>query len=121
MKKMIWTLPLLLTLLACPPKPITITTPQGAAAFTADAAVVRVNELMNAAIQANANGALDTPTTRIIVTFAVDADTVLAKTPSGWQATVKASWALAKPNITTTNPTVLLAIAAADAAIQGLK
>lgn len=108
-------------LMACAPKPVTITTPAGATAFTADQAVVRVNELMNAAIQANTSGALDTPTTRIIVTFAVDADTVLSKTPTGWQATVKSAWALAQPKIHTTNPTITLALAAADAAIQGLK
>lgn len=105
----------------CASKPITITTPAGTTAFTADQAVIRVNELMNAAIQANTQGALDTPTTRIIVTFAVDADTVLAKTPAGWQATVKAAWAIAQPKIVTTNPTVRLAIAAADAAIEGLE
>jgi len=118
MKKLLVVLALLVP--ACAPKPINLT-PAGQTAFTADQAVVRVNELMNAAIQANAAGALDTPTTRVIVTFAVDADTVLAKTPDGWKATVKASWALAKPKITTTNSTLLLAIAAADAAIGGLQ
>lgn len=104
----------------CASKPITITTPAGATAFTADQAVIRVNELMNTAIQANATGAMDTPTTRMIVTFAVDADTVLAKTPAGWQATVKAAWAITKPKIPATDKTIMLAIAAADAAIGGL-
>ena len=118
MKRLI--LILALSFVACTPKPVTITTPAGATAFTADAAVVRVNELMNAAISANHGNALDTPTTRIIVTFCVDADTVLAKTPAGWQATDKSAWAIAKPKIVTTNPTITLALAAADAVIQGL-
>ena len=106
---------------ACAPKPVTITTPAGATAFTADAAVVRVNELMNAAIAANNSNALDTKTTRQIVTFCVDADQVLAKTPAGWQASVKAAWAVAKPTISTTNQTITLALAAVDAAIGGLQ
>ena len=108
------------TYYACAPKPVTITTPAGATAFTADAAVVRVNELMNVAIAANNSNALDTNTTRQIVTFCVDADQVLAKTPAGWQASVKAAWAVAKPTISTTNQTITLALAAVDAAIGGL-
>lgn len=111
---------LALTSAGCASAPPTLS-PAAQIAFTADQAVVRVNELMNAAIQANASGALDTVTTRVIVTFAVDADTVLSNTPAGWQATVKAAWAIAKPKMTTTNTTVLFALAAADAAIGGLQ
>lgn len=119
MKRLI--LLVVLSTAACAPKPLTLT-PAGQTAFTADQAVVRVNELMNAAIQANASGALDTPTTRIIVSFAVDADAVLAKTPDGWKATIKAAWAQAKPTLSAipANSTVALALAAADAAIGGL-
>ena len=126
MKKIIWRTFLVSALLsfsvtyACTPKPVTITTAAGATAFTADQAVVRVNELMNAAIAANSINTLDTATTRTIVTFCVDADQVLAKTPAGWQATVKAAWAIAKPQIRTTNATITFAVTAADAAIQGL-
>ena len=109
---------------ACNHAPPTLS-PQGQVAFTADQAVVRVNELMNAAIQANATGGLDTPTTRVIMTFAVDADAVLAKTPNGWIATVQATWAKAKadPRVAVIAPTspVGLLLAAADVAIAGLK
>ncbi len=72
MKKIICTFALCLALgfgvgVACNHAPPNLT-PAGQTAFTADQAVVRVNELMNAAIAANGSGALDTKTTRIIVT-----------------------------------------------------
>ena len=105
---------------ACTVPPPTLS-PAGQTAFTADQAVVRVNELMNAAIAANSSAALDAKTTRLIVTFAVDADQVLAKTPAGYVATVQAAWAATKPQIPTSNPLIAGAVAAADAVIGGLK
>ena len=75
---------LLLSMPACH-APVTITTPQGQAAYTADQVAVRVNELQNAAIAAEANGGLPTATTRTIVSFAVSGDKILAQAPAGWQ------------------------------------
>jgi hypothetical protein len=95
--------------------PVTITTPQGHAAYTADQIVLRVNELQNAAIQAQATGALPTATARTIVEFCVSADKTLAATPSGWQATVGAAWAEAKTKLPAiTNPSVQAAVNAVD-------
>ena len=102
-------------------RPITLTTPQGQTAYTADQIVVRVNELMNAAITAEANGSLPRPAARKIVTFAVDADKTLAATPAGWQTTLKTAWAAAKPDIgTPSNIVIVSLLAAVDAAIGSL-
>ena len=62
--------------------PVTVVTPQGQLAYKADQVVVRVNELMNAAIAANTANALPTDTTRTIVTFCVAADKTLAEAPA---------------------------------------
>lgn len=100
--------------LACA-APVTVTTPQGRAAYTADQVVVRVNELMHAAIRANAGGGLPEPTTRTIVEWAVATDKVLATAPAGWQALVAASWDTAKRKIgTPANPAIVAAMSAVD-------
>lgn len=109
---------LVLTLAGCAPK--TITTAPGQIAFTADQVVVRVNELQNAAIQANTNKALDDATTRVIVNWAIAADTTLKTTPSGWQATLKSGWLAVKPQIPVNNPTLAITVGAVDALIGGL-
>jgi hypothetical protein len=96
---------------ACTP-PSHIVTAPGKIAFTADQVAVRVNEAQNAAIAANKIGVLDDAQTKIIVTYAVSADKVLKATPAGWQTTVKQLWQEAAPKITTTNPTIQLAITA---------
>lgn len=102
--------------------PVTIVTPQGQTAYTADQIVVRVNELMNAAIAANASNALPTATTRTIVTFAVDADKVLASTPAGWPATLAVSWAAAKAQIgAVNNPAIVAAMSAVDVVIGAIQ
>lgn len=118
MKRLI--LCLCLSLSACA-APVTITTPQGQAAYKADQVVVRVNELMNAAMSANAAKALPDATTRLIVQFCVDADKTLAATPAGWQATIGAAWQALKGQIPPqTNPSVLAAINAADVVLATL-
>ena len=97
--------------------PVTITTPQGQAAYTADQVVVRINELQAAAIQANAAHALSDATTRAIVTFAVGADATLAAVPTGWQRTVATAWKTARALIPATdlsNPAIAPLIAAVD-------
>src|SRR5580765_4998338 len=100
-----------LIFISCMPPTSIVTTP-GKIALAADQVAVRVNELQAAAIQANANSALDQPTTKIIVEFTVSADKVLSATPTGWEATVVKLWQEASPKIHTTNPTVQFAITA---------
>lgn len=95
--------------------PVSIQTPQGKAAYSADQIAIRVNELQNAAIQANAAGALPEATTRTIVKFAVSADTTLRAVPQGWQATVAQAWTAAKAALPPlTNPAVSAAVSAVD-------
>jgi hypothetical protein len=96
---------------ACTP-PSHIVTAPGKIAFTAVQVELRVNEVQNAAIAANKSGGLDDAQTKVIVTYTVAADKVLQTTPAGWQAVVKQLWQEAAPKITTTNPTIQLAITA---------
>ena len=124
MNKIIWIVLLSATLASgCTPPP-TIVTPQGQTAFKADQAVIRVNELMNAAIAANTAtpSGLDTATTRTIVQWAVSADQILASTPQGYIATLRASWTALQPQIAKIPATsaVGIALAAVNAVIGGL-
>lgn len=89
--------------------------PAADAAYTADQVVIRINELMNAAIAAHAQNALPTNATRTIVKFAVAADQTLADVPAGWQATVRAAWLATKKQLPAqTNPAILAAMGAVD-------
>lgn len=113
---------LALTLAGCAP-PATVVTPQGQIAFKADQVVVRVNELMNASIAANAAvpPALDTNTTRTIVTWCIAADQTLAATPTGWQATLQTGWTATKGKLPAiTNPAILAAISAVDVVLGAI-
>lgn len=103
---------------ACAPQ--TIVTGPGRVAFSADTVVIRINELQNAVIQANATKAIDDATTKVIVTWAVAADQTLKATPTGWQATVKAGWLAVKPKIPTSNPAIAITVGAVDALIGAL-
>lgn len=95
--------------------PVTITTPAGKAAYTADQVAVRVNELERATIDAQAQGALPLETARYLVEFCVGADKTLAAAPSGWQAVVGKAWAETKAKLPpVTNPLILSAINAVD-------
>lgn len=108
---------LALSLPACAPPP-TIVTQQGQIAYKADQVVVRINELMNAAIAANAANALPTDTTRTIVSFCVEADKVLAVTPNGWQQTLTLAWQSAKAKLPKIdNPSIVAAMGAVDVVI----
>lgn len=121
MKCLILTLCLLVVTPACSP-PVTIVTPAGKVAYSADLIVIRVNELMNAAIAAQANGGLPTNTARTIVQFCVSADQTLAATPAGWQATLLQGWTSAKAQLPTiSNPTILALMGAVDVAIGGVQ
>lgn len=102
--------------------PVTVQTPAGRTAYTADQIALRVNELENAAIQANATGALPVATTRTLVEFAVSADQTLAATPTGWLATVTTAWNAAKAKIgAVSNPALVAAMGAVDAVLGGLQ
>jgi hypothetical protein len=108
-------------MVGCVHSPVTVVTPQGQAAFTADQVVVRVNELENAAIAADKNGSLNDNTAFIIVNFTVDADKVLAATPDGWQAQVKALYKVLIEKLPPiTNPAVQAALNVVGAAINTL-
>jgi hypothetical protein len=110
---------------ACIHAPSSVTTPAGKTAYTADQIVQRVNELQNAAIQAQQTGGLSEPTTAIIVRFCVSAAQTLKATPAGWQQTVLTAWTTAKsqlPAKNVSNPAIQAAIAGVDvvlAAFQG--
>ncbi len=108
-----------LSLPACQ-RPVTITTDAGKLAFTADQIVLRVNELQRAAIDANTRGILDIGTTRTIVQWSINADTVLKTVPAGWKETVIGSWRVAKMEIHTTNSLIQSAMAAIDAVLGGI-
>lgn len=130
MKRFVCLVALALTLtadLGCVSKKIIPETPQAAAAFKADAVVIRVNELQATVIEACGPaaecqpGSLPTATARAIVAGLIDLRTVLRSTPMGWQATVKASWAQLKPKLAAvTNPAVLSALALVNAAVEAL-
>ncbi len=95
--------------------PVTVTTPQGKVAYTADQIVIRVNELENSAIAAQGAGQLPLETTRKVVEFCVSADKTLASTPSGWQATLQTAWTQTKAALgPISNPAVVAAMGALD-------
>ncbi len=104
---------------ACTP-PTTIVTEPGKIAFAADQVLVRVKEVEQAAIAANMTGGLDNAQTRVIVEYAVAAKNVLTATPNGWQGSVKALWREALTHLTTTNPTVQLAVTALTGVLNSL-
>lgn len=89
-----------LNAIACHP-PVSIITPAGRTAFSADVIAVRVNELEAAAIQANSEGALSLDVTRTIVRFTVVADRILAQTPDGWRVAVITAWIETKRQLLT--------------------
>lgn len=120
MKRFVFVLALLLTVPACH-APVTITTPQGQAAYTADQIGQRVNELENSAISAQGNGSLDLATAKLIVNFCVSADKTLAQAPAGWQAIVGKAWSELKTKLPPqSNPLVQTAISAVDAALAAV-
>ncbi len=117
MKRLLLVCLLLAPVASCAPRPATIVTAPGKAAFAADQIVLRVNELQQAAIDANSRGILDLGTTRIIVNWSINADVVLKTVPAGWKETILASWKVAKQDIHTTNSVIQSAMAAVDAVL----
>ena len=86
---------------ACVPK--TIQTPQGKAAYTAVQVLTRIDELQNATIAGNQQGAIPDKTAVVIVRFTVATAKTLKATPDGWQATVRAGWTATKAAIPATD------------------
>jgi hypothetical protein len=106
---------------ACAKAPPNLT-PVGLHSYTADQVAVRVAEVQNAAIAAEASGALPTATTRIIVQFAVVAADTLKAVPNGWPQTIATAWTAAKQQIgPMTNPLVATAMGALDVVIAGIQ
>lgn len=121
MRRFILALVLAVTCSACIPVPPVSLSPQGKTAYTADQIVQRVNELENAAIQANSAGGLDTNVARVIVSFAVAADKTLKATPQGWQVTIETGWAEVKRQLPMiTNPALAVVIGAMDSIVATL-
>lgn len=90
----------LVTLSGCGLKPpATITTTQGKTAYTADQLVLRLQEVENAAIAANAAGGLSDATTAVVVKFCISAGDTAKAAALGWQAAVQTAWADAKKSI----------------------
>lgn len=108
----------LLSASGCAHTPPTITTPAGQRAYKADQIDIRVNELQNAAIQAEATGGLPTATARIIIQFTTAANKTLHDTPAGWPQTLQTAWTQTKQAVgVVTNPAVAAAMGAVDAVL----
>jgi hypothetical protein len=108
-------------------KTVTPETPRAAAALTADAIVIRVNELQAAVIQACgpavtcAPNTLSTNLARDLVQTTIDLRTTLKAVPDGWQATVRTAWTQAQPRFAgITHPAIQAALAAVNALIGSL-
>jgi len=101
-------------------RPITIVTPQGQVAYTANEVLKRVQTLQTATIAAEANGGLPTAVARVIVTCTTESAKVLASTPNGWGPTVVTLWGTAKMQIPIkylTDPVIAAAVTAVDVAL----
>ena len=117
---------------ACNPK-LTPETPKAGAAIKSDEVVLRAKELQAATITACwpdgvmkpecVPGGVSTAAARELVKVTVNIAEVAKAVPAGWQASVKASWAQAKPRILALGPfpqAVQIAIGFIDVLIGGL-
>ena len=119
-------LPLFLLTEGCAHKTVGAT-PTAQTTLNADAVVVRVNEFQAAVIQycgpgpSCAPNTIATPLFREVIQACIAARTVLKTVPSGWQASVKATWAQLKPKLAAVmNPAIQAAFSAADSLIGAL-
>ena len=126
MTRLIVLLPLLFVLSGCA-KNVVPENPSAAAAIGADAVVIRVNEVQAATIQycgpapTCAPGTLDTNLARTLVQTCIDLRATLKSVPDGWKASVKTTWATARPRFASiTNPAIVAALSALDLAIGAL-
>jgi len=81
--------------------PVTIVTPQGKVAYTANEVLKRVQELQNTVIAVGdiPNSGIPASAIRVIVAFTVRAAKVLDAAPAGSGSTVAVAWADAKRQI----------------------
>lgn len=79
--------------------PVSIVTPEGKAAYTANEVLVRVERLQDAAIAAHTNGSLNTDTARAIVFVTVNVFEIADAATHGWHATARQAWMQAKADI----------------------
>ena len=101
--------------------PVSVQTPAGKTAYTADQIVKRVDELQNATIQANQSKAIPDATAVMIVKFCVSAAQTLKATPAGWQQTVIVAWGELKKALLTTDAAKLsVYLSTVDLAIASL-
>lgn len=102
--------------------PVTVTTPAGRAAFTANEVLTRVERLQDAAIAANKAAALDTPTARSIVFVTVQLAELADAATQGWQAAARQAWTQAKTETAALRPGGQFAVLAAtiDEALGGV-
>lgn len=126
MRRLLYLFPLIFLLSGCA-KNVVPENPSAAAAITADAVVLRVNEFQAATIQycgpapQCAPNTIDTNLARTIVQTAIDLRATLRAVPDGWKASVKATWATARPKFAgITNAAILAALSALDLAIGAL-
>lgn len=58
----------------------------------------KINELMDVAIDLEANGTISTSAARIIVKFCVAADQTIQEGPTDWKSVLKTAWKKVKDN-----------------------
>jgi hypothetical protein len=113
-KQLVGLLIIIALVAACVPK--TIVTAPGQKAYKANEIVLRVNELMNVTISAEAQKAIPTDAALVIVRFCVKANKVLAVTADGWDKVVAEAWfavtsdPLVKPHLKNTYIVAIVAI-----------
>lgn len=84
--------------------PVTVVTPEGKAAFTANEILTRVERLQDAAVAAQKNGSLATERARTIVFAAVQIAEIADAATKGWEATARQAWAQAKAEVADLQP-----------------
>lgn len=98
--------------------PVTITTPQGKAAYTADQAVNQIGLFQQAVIDASDAGQVKTTDAHTIVQWTTAALTTLKHTPSGWRASLSAGWPQIR-SIVATYPAIAPYVSIVDSVLAG--
>lgn len=101
-----------LTFTACT-RPITIVTPAGQAAFTANESLKRVERLQDAAIAAYRNGSLSREAARDVAFVTVQLAEIADAATQGWQASFRQAWTQAKQELAVLRPGGQFAVIAA--------
>lgn len=83
----------------CGDRPVTIETPAGQAAYAGNQVLIRVEELQDAVLAAQKNGALTLDTARAIVYATTNVAELSEAATQGWKPTALAAWAQAKKEI----------------------